>query len=68
MIIELTEDVKVRVPEGDFYTFKKGKKVNYSSEKRGTTHMVHRFVGYAGNNLFLTHLTVTELRDRPTWI
>lgn len=77
MIIELTEDVSVRVPEerlplghkhSVFYTFRKGSKVNYSSENRGTAHRVHRFSGHSGKYSIITYTCVTELRDPPTWL
>lgn len=77
MIIELTEDVSVRVPEerlplghkhSVFHTFPKGSKVNYSSENRGTTHRVHRFSGNAGKYGIITYMCVTEINDKPEWI
>ena len=77
MIIELKSDVQVRVP-GDrlprgsvaalFHTFRAGDKVNYSSEKSGGTHMIHRFTGNHLKWGFLQHSTVTLLQDRPFWL
>lgn len=77
MLIELTEDVMVRVPDerlpfgaksGVFHTFKAGSKGNYSSENRDGTHMVHRFSCSTAKYGILTHICVTELRDRPNWL
>lgn len=77
MIIELTQDLMVRVPEEKlplgtklsvFHTFRAGTKGNYSSEKRDTSHMVHTFSGHAGRYGILTFVCVTELSDRPSWL
>lgn len=77
MLIELTEDLMVRVPEEKlplscqsavFHTFKAGTKGNYSSENRGTAHRVHRFCAQAPKHGFLTYTCVTELRDPPSWL
>jgi hypothetical protein len=77
MIIELTEDIQVRVPEEKlplgtkqsvFHTFKVGTKGNYSSENRDGTHRVHRFSANAGKYGILTFVCVTELRDPPSWL
>lgn len=76
MIIELTEDLQVRVPteklplgskEMVFHTFKAGTKGNYSSERRYGTHMIHRFCAQSLKYGFLTYICVTELRDPPSW-
>lgn len=77
MIIELAQNVMVRVPQEKlplghkssvFHTFPSGFKVNYSSERQGTSHMLHRFVGYTAKYGALNHVTVTLNHETPTWL
>ena len=76
MIIELTKDVQVRVPEHKllpnaapmFVTATKGTKVNYSSERREPGHKLHRFSCYTGKYGILEFACVTPVNEVPPWL
>ena len=76
MIIELTEDVQVRVPEHKlpfgapqtFVTINKGAKVNYSSERRDPDHKLHKFSCYTAKYGILEFACVTPFNEVPPWL
>lgn len=76
MIIELVEDVQVRVPEHKrppnslqtFVTISKGTKVNYSSERRDPDHKLHRFSCFAAKYGILEYACVTLTNEIPSWL
>jgi len=76
MIIELVEDVQVRVPEHwpppgsaqTFTTLNKGTKVNYSSERRHPDHKLHRFSCFTAKYGILEYTCVTLTNEIPSWL
>ena len=76
MIIELTKDVQVRVPEHKlppgaaqaFTTIGKGYTVNYSSERREPGHKLHRFSVYTDKYGLLDFVCIAPMNEIPPWL
>lgn len=74
MIIELTKDVQVRVPDDKlspgikgpvFIMVGKGRKVNYSADKKQG---LHRFHVYTNEYGILHYACTVEPSEYPAWV
>lgn len=65
VIIQLKDDVKVRIPMGDFHTFLKNTWVNYSCKK--DLHATHKFTAECSKGI-LVYLEVTQKHEVPKWL